>query len=194
MSSKEVHGGVSLTNLDQLLFEEAGPPSGTAAQLIAEGDLWGERMPEPQRLGSDLIEEGRAIPVARVQAMHEGKRRACRRGLQGQVIRRCPSSSTVPHQKRAPDLGSFGSGPGNAQMTWRMGLPGNALGAGRPTGATSGQAARQGRTSPAPRAARTYRTPDRDRGASGPTARCDGSGCLPCGRNGPRRLARDATA
>jgi hypothetical protein len=33
-------------------------------------------MPAPQQLGADLIEEGHAIPVARVQAMHEGKRRA----------------------------------------------------------------------------------------------------------------------
>ena len=48
----------------------------TARRLIAEGDPWAERMPEPQRLGSDLIEEGHAIPLARVQAMHEGKRRA----------------------------------------------------------------------------------------------------------------------
>jgi bifunctional non-homologous end joining protein LigD len=48
----------------------------TASRLIAESDPWAERMPEPQRLGSDLIEEGRAIPIARVQAMHEGKRRA----------------------------------------------------------------------------------------------------------------------
>ncbi|MDQ3943826.1 MAG: non-homologous end-joining DNA ligase [Actinomycetota bacterium] len=48
----------------------------TAAALIAEGDPWAERMPKPQRLGSDLIEEGRAIPAARMQAMHEGKRRA----------------------------------------------------------------------------------------------------------------------
>ncbi|MGH3904374.1 MAG: DNA polymerase domain-containing protein [Pseudonocardiaceae bacterium] len=47
----------------------------TAAPLIADGDPWADRMPEPQRLGSDLIEEGRTIPVARVQAMHEGKRR-----------------------------------------------------------------------------------------------------------------------
>jgi DNA primase len=47
----------------------------TAARLIA-GDPWAEQMPGPQRLDSDLIEEGRAIPVARVQAMHEGKRRA----------------------------------------------------------------------------------------------------------------------
>lgn len=48
----------------------------TAAQLIAGGDPWAEWMPEPQQLVSDLIEEGRAIPGARVQAMHEGKRRA----------------------------------------------------------------------------------------------------------------------
>lgn len=48
----------------------------TAARLIADGDPWAEQMPDPQQLSSDLIEEGRAIPVARVQAMHEGKRRA----------------------------------------------------------------------------------------------------------------------
>jgi len=53
----------------------------TAARLLGEGDPWADRMPEPQQLNSDLIEEGRAIPVARVQAMHEGKRRArARRG------------------------------------------------------------------------------------------------------------------
>lgn len=33
-------------------------------------------MPAPQRLPADLIEQGRTIPVARVAAMHEGKRRA----------------------------------------------------------------------------------------------------------------------
>jgi DNA ligase D len=48
----------------------------TAARLLAEDDPWAAAMPAPQTLGSDLIEEGRAIPVARVQAMHEGKRRA----------------------------------------------------------------------------------------------------------------------
>jgi bifunctional non-homologous end joining protein LigD len=53
----------------------------TAAQLITEGGSWADRMPEPQQVSSELIEEGRAIPVARVQAMHEGKRRArARRG------------------------------------------------------------------------------------------------------------------
>jgi bifunctional non-homologous end joining protein LigD len=48
----------------------------TAASLIVERDLWAERMPGPQRLSTDLIQEGHAIPAARVQAMHEGKRRA----------------------------------------------------------------------------------------------------------------------
>jgi hypothetical protein len=33
-------------------------------------------MPAPQPVAPVLIEEGHAIPVARVQAMHEGKRRA----------------------------------------------------------------------------------------------------------------------
>jgi hypothetical protein len=33
-------------------------------------------MPAPQPLDPDLVAEGEAIPVARVQAMHEGKRRA----------------------------------------------------------------------------------------------------------------------
>lgn len=47
----------------------------TAAALAAD-DPWAGRMPGPQRLDADLLEEGRAIPVARVQAMHEGKRRA----------------------------------------------------------------------------------------------------------------------
>jgi bifunctional non-homologous end joining protein LigD len=48
----------------------------TAAKLVAERDPWAAHMPVPQRLGADLIDEGRAIPTARVQAMHEGKRRA----------------------------------------------------------------------------------------------------------------------
>jgi DNA primase len=37
---------------------------------------WVDSMPSPQSLPADLIEQGRAIPVARVAAMHEGKRRA----------------------------------------------------------------------------------------------------------------------
>jgi DNA ligase D-like protein (predicted polymerase) len=48
----------------------------TALGLLGDGDLWAAQMPAPQALPADLIEEGRAIPVARVAAMHEGKRRA----------------------------------------------------------------------------------------------------------------------
>ena len=47
----------------------------TAARLIGERDPWADHMPRPQLLNPDLIEEGQAIPIARVQAMHEGKRR-----------------------------------------------------------------------------------------------------------------------
>ena len=53
----------------------------TAAGLIRDGGRWSGRMPEPQPLSPDLVAEGNAIPIARVQAMHEGKRRArARRG------------------------------------------------------------------------------------------------------------------
>ena len=48
----------------------------TALRHLGDRDPWADQMPEPQRLSADLIEEGHAIPVARVQAMHEGKRRA----------------------------------------------------------------------------------------------------------------------
>jgi DNA ligase D-like protein (predicted polymerase) len=48
----------------------------TAAGLLKDTDPWAEAMPAPQRLPADLIEEGHTIPIARVQAMHEGKRRA----------------------------------------------------------------------------------------------------------------------
>ena len=37
---------------------------------------WAGQRPAPQALSPELVEEGRALPVARVQAMHEGKRRA----------------------------------------------------------------------------------------------------------------------
>ncbi|MEV6299045.1 ATP-dependent DNA ligase [Actinoplanes sp. NPDC051861] len=48
----------------------------TAPGLIGDRDPWAEALPEPLPLEKGLIEEGHTIPVARVQAMHEGKRRA----------------------------------------------------------------------------------------------------------------------
>ncbi|MEV6069217.1 ATP-dependent DNA ligase [Nocardia sp. NPDC052001] len=48
----------------------------TALKELGDRDPWAEQMPDPQVLPADLIEHGHTIPVARVQAMHEGKRRA----------------------------------------------------------------------------------------------------------------------
>jgi bifunctional non-homologous end joining protein LigD len=47
----------------------------TAADRIGDADPWAEALPEPQALPADLVAEGHTIPVARVAAMHEGKRR-----------------------------------------------------------------------------------------------------------------------
>ena len=48
----------------------------TALQHLGDRDPWAAQMPRSQRVPAGLIEEGHAIPVARVQAMHEGKRRS----------------------------------------------------------------------------------------------------------------------
>ncbi|MEV6929056.1 ATP-dependent DNA ligase [Dactylosporangium sp. NPDC051485] len=48
----------------------------TAPGLLGADDPWAARMPAPQEIPADLIAEGHTIPVPRVQAMHEGKRRA----------------------------------------------------------------------------------------------------------------------
>jgi len=48
----------------------------TGVEQLAGADPWRELMPPPQALPVELVEEGHAIPVARVQAMHAGKRRA----------------------------------------------------------------------------------------------------------------------
>ena len=47
-----------------------------ALQLLGDANPWAAQMVAPQHLTADLIAEGHEIPVARVQAMHEGKRRA----------------------------------------------------------------------------------------------------------------------
>jgi DNA ligase D len=48
----------------------------TAVGFAGDRDPWADLMPAAKPLPADLIEEGHAIPIARVQAMHEGKRRA----------------------------------------------------------------------------------------------------------------------
>jgi bifunctional non-homologous end joining protein LigD len=55
----------------------------TAPDLLAGRDAWADSLPPPQRLPADLVAEGHAIPIARVAAMHEGKRRARARRDEG---------------------------------------------------------------------------------------------------------------
>ncbi len=51
----------------------------TAVGQLGDSDRWAGRMPQPQQLSAELVDEGAAIPGGRVQAMHEGKRRASAR-------------------------------------------------------------------------------------------------------------------
>jgi bifunctional non-homologous end joining protein LigD len=55
----------------------------TARERLGDRDPWAAAMPEPQELPADLVAEGHTIPIARVQAMHEGKRRARAKAAEG---------------------------------------------------------------------------------------------------------------
>jgi bifunctional non-homologous end joining protein LigD len=47
----------------------------TAAERLGDADVWAQSLPAPQELPADLVAEGHTIPIARVVAMHEGRRR-----------------------------------------------------------------------------------------------------------------------
>lgn len=49
-----------------------------ALELLGGDDPWVSAMPPPQHLSAELVAEGHTIPIARVAAMHEGKRRRAR--------------------------------------------------------------------------------------------------------------------
>ena len=51
-------------------------PSTPRSSASASATRGPSTCPAPRRLRADLVAEGHAIPIARVQAMHEGKRRA----------------------------------------------------------------------------------------------------------------------
>jgi len=53
-----------------------------AAGLLGDRDPWTAALVPPQKLSAELLAEGHTIPVARVVAMHEGKRRARARDKQ----------------------------------------------------------------------------------------------------------------
>jgi DNA ligase D len=65
---------VGWDNLDQIA--PADFTIRTAPALLADIPSWTDQLPAPQTLPTDLIAEGHEIPIARVVAMHEGKRRA----------------------------------------------------------------------------------------------------------------------
>jgi bifunctional non-homologous end joining protein LigD len=55
------------------------PADFTVRSVLARADglqRWAGQLPGPQTLSPELVAEGHQIPIARVQAMHEGKRRA----------------------------------------------------------------------------------------------------------------------
>ncbi|MBA3605732.1 MAG: non-homologous end-joining DNA ligase [Actinomycetota bacterium] len=54
-----------------------------ALDRLGDGDPWADALPAPQSVPADLVAEGHGIPVARVAAMHEGKRRARARARKG---------------------------------------------------------------------------------------------------------------
>ncbi|HEY8452967.1 MAG: ATP-dependent DNA ligase [Micromonosporaceae bacterium] len=74
----------------------------TVPGLLAQGRAG--PVPPPRPLPPDLVEEGRAIPVARVQAMHEGRRRA--RARRDAAARRDPQDG----QERPDTGGDVGPG------------------------------------------------------------------------------------
>ncbi len=60
-------------------LDSTAPGDHTIASVVeqlAGADPWRDLMPAPQTLPPELVAVGHTIPVARVQAMHEGKRRA----------------------------------------------------------------------------------------------------------------------
>jgi len=64
--------------LDWMELESVTPTDFTIAtvpDLLPDRPTWTELTAEPQTLPADVVEEGHTIPIARVQAMHEGKRR-----------------------------------------------------------------------------------------------------------------------
>ncbi len=54
-------------------------PADFTVRTRFDGDPWTSLMPGEQELPADLVAEGHTIPVARVVAMHEGKRRKAQR-------------------------------------------------------------------------------------------------------------------
>jgi len=75
----------------------------TVPALAAGTKPWAGLLPAPQKLSADLVAEGHEVPIARVQAMHEGKRRA-----------RAKRSSQLAGTQRSVSSCQAGGGPGRS--------------------------------------------------------------------------------
>jgi bifunctional non-homologous end joining protein LigD len=67
-------------------LDAVSPPDFTihaALDRLGDRDPWTAELPEPQAIPAELVEEGHTIQPGRVQAMHEGKRRARARREKG---------------------------------------------------------------------------------------------------------------
>jgi bifunctional non-homologous end joining protein LigD len=80
------------------------------------GGPWGGLLPAPQALSADLVAEGHEVPIARVQAMHEGKRRARakRSSLAGWLVCRLICRLICRLVCRDPAFAEFWPGGGRA--------------------------------------------------------------------------------
>src|SRR5580693_8345759 len=78
--------------------------------LLDRHAAWAGELPAPQVLPPELVEEGRAIPVARVQAMHEGKRR--KRAREAQLAQLAQLALFAFQRSLISD--QEGGGPGNS--------------------------------------------------------------------------------
>ena len=56
-------------------FEPSDVTITNALGLLDAGATWNDLLPAPQQVPTELVDEGREIPIPRVAAMHEGKRR-----------------------------------------------------------------------------------------------------------------------
>jgi len=75
----------------------------TVPPVLAGRPSWTDLLPAPQPLPDDLVEQGRGIPVARVAAMHAGKRRARARRAAETDPNPEPSAPPDPDPSAPPD-------------------------------------------------------------------------------------------
>ena len=85
----------------------------TAPALLGDADPWTTLMPAPQPLPAELVEQGRTIPAARAQALHEELRRQSPRRTAGTRV-------NAPAVRVLPISGSTRAGSSNTLVLQAM--------------------------------------------------------------------------